>query len=75
MLFGRGEKLSRLDLDDDYTGNRYPRYFSLYGKLYIKRENHIGYMAIILSLGTRIITPNARIIQPFNISYGVTHKS
>ena len=64
---------SRLNLDSGYTGNIYPLYVSLSGKLK-KMEPHIVDMAILLYLITLSITPNDRMNQPFNISSGQTHQ-
>ena len=67
-------KFSRLELYGVYTGNRYPCWVSLLGKLK-KREPHIGYTEIILYWIKESITPNAEMIQLSNISCGETHHS
>ena len=74
MFVGILEKISRLNPDSRYTGNRYPLYVSLYGQLK-KGEPQTVYIAKILYLRIQSITPNARMIQLSKISYGATHQS
>ena len=77
LFWNKRDKFYRLELDCGYTCNRYSFWVSLLGKLEKeeeKREPHIGDMEIPLSRSNRSITPNARIIQLSNISYGGTHQ-
>ena len=72
FFWNRRNKFSRLELDGGYTGNRYPFWVGLPGKLK-KREPHIGDMAILLSQSKGSITPNDAMIQISNILCGGTH--
>ena len=70
----RRKIFSRLDLDGGYTGNRYPFWVRLSGKL-LKIELHIGYMEILLYPRIQVITPNDRMNQTNKISCGATNHS
>ena len=70
-------KLSKLELDNEYKGNMNIQYFRFYGQL-LKREgggSHIWDMEILLSLIKWGITPNSSMIKPSNISVEGNHQS